>query len=81
MVSSPVRLVEYCALLTLALLSTSTALTHVTHCDNPPSASIHEEATIFTVMPFASVYRKLASFNLGKDRLETVSSELATSWN
>ncbi|HZT47240.1 MAG TPA: peptide ABC transporter substrate-binding protein, partial [Hyphomicrobiaceae bacterium] len=26
------------------------------HRDNPPSASIHEEATVSTVMPFMSLY-------------------------
>ena len=35
----------------------------VTHRDNPPSASIHEEATISTVMPFMSVYNNLVVFD------------------
>ena len=35
----------------------------VTHRDNPPSASIHEEATISTVMPFMSVYNNLVIFD------------------
>ncbi len=29
------------------------------HRDNPPSASIHEEATISTVMPFMAVFNNL----------------------
>lgn len=48
-------------LFTLALIAAGASLAHaqkqggtlkVTHRDNPPSASIHEEATISTVMPF-----------------------------
>ena len=35
----------------------------VSHRDNPPSASIHEEATISTVMPFMSVYNNLVVFD------------------
>jgi peptide/nickel transport system substrate-binding protein len=54
----------------------------VTHRDNPPSASIHEEATISTVMPFMAVYSNLVVFDLAskQNRLETVAPELATSW-
>src|SRR5260370_35324758 len=35
----------------------------VSHRDNPPSASIHEEATISTVQPFASVFNNLVVFD------------------
>eukprot|EP01034_Spumella_vulgaris_P019485 gene19485-24920_t len=35
----------------------------IAHMDNPPSASIHEEATISTVMPFMSVYNNLVMFD------------------
>lgn len=55
----------------------------VTHRDNPPSASIHEEATISTVMPFAGVYNNLVVFDVAADRqnkLENVVPELATAW-
>lgn len=54
----------------------------ITHRDNPPSASIHEEATISTVMPFMSVYNNLVVFSLDnpQNRLETVVPELATAW-
>jgi len=55
----------------------------VTHRDNPPSASIHEEATISTVMPFAGVYNNLVVFDVARDRqnrLENVVPELATEW-
>ena len=35
----------------------------VTHRDNPPSASIHEEATISTDMPFMAVFNNLVVFD------------------
>jgi peptide/nickel transport system substrate-binding protein len=55
---------------------------HVTHRDNPPSASIWEEATISTDMPFMSVYNNLVVFDPASklDRLDRVVPELATSW-
>lgn len=54
----------------------------ITHRDNPPSASIHEESTISTVMPFASVYNNLVVFdpNAKQNSLEVVVPELATAW-
>ena len=54
----------------------------VTHRDNPPSASIHEEATISTDMPFMSVYNNLVVFapDAKQNRLEAVVPELATAW-
>lgn len=55
---------------------------HVTHRDNPPSASIWEEATISTDMPFMSVFNNLVVFDPASpaDRLDRVVGELATSW-
>ena len=55
---------------------------HVTHRDNPPSASIHEEATISTVMPFSSVYNNLVVFDPAthQDRMDSILPELATKW-
>jgi peptide/nickel transport system substrate-binding protein len=54
----------------------------VTHRDNPPSASIHEEATISTVMPFMSLYNNLVVFDpkAKQNSLEAIVPELATSW-
>ena len=34
----------------------------IAHRDNPPSASIHEEATISTDMPFMAVFNNLVLF-------------------
>ena len=52
----------------------------VTHMDNPPSASIHEEATISTVMPFMSVFNNLVMFDpqTNQNRPDTIIPDLAT---
>ena len=54
----------------------------VTHRDNPPSASIHEEATISTDMPFMAVFNNLVVFDPGakQNRLDRIVPDLATSW-
>ena len=50
--------------------------------DNPPSASIHEEATISTVFPFMPVMNNLVMFDQTKldAGLETIVPDLAKSW-
>ena len=50
--------------------------------DNPPSASIHEEATISVVMPFMSVFNNLVLFDQSKvhHTLDTIVPDLAKSW-
>ena len=54
----------------------------VSHRDNPPSASIHEEATISTVMPFMSVYNNLVVFDpeSKQNRPDKIVPDLATEW-
>jgi peptide/nickel transport system substrate-binding protein len=54
----------------------------VTHRDNPPSASILEEATISTLMPFMAVFNNLVVFDPDsrENRLDKVVPDLATSW-
>ena len=54
----------------------------VTHRDNPPSASILEEATISTLMPFMAVFNNLVVFDpaSSENRLDKVVPDLATSW-
>jgi peptide/nickel transport system substrate-binding protein len=54
----------------------------IAHRDNPPSASIWEEATISTDMPFMAVFNNLVKFDpdAKQNRLEAVVPELATSW-
>jgi peptide/nickel transport system substrate-binding protein len=53
------------------------------HRDNPPSASIHEEATVSTVMPFMSVYNNLVVFDQQKplNNAENIVPDLAESWS
>ncbi|HEY2185641.1 MAG TPA: ABC transporter substrate-binding protein, partial [Xanthobacteraceae bacterium] len=52
------------------------------HRDNPPTTSIHEEATISTVNPFMAVFNNLVLFDQAKPResLETIVPDLAESW-
>ena len=50
--------------------------------DNPPSASIHEEATVSTVVPFMRLFNNLVLYDQ-HERLNTTDNirpELATSW-
>jgi peptide/nickel transport system substrate-binding protein len=53
------------------------------HRDNPPSASIHEEATISTVMPFMGVFNNLVMFDQHKksNSMDTIVPDLAESWS
>lgn len=53
------------------------------HRGTPPSASIHEEATISTVAPFMSVYNNLVIFNQHEEvnSLDTIVPDLATEWS
>ena len=53
------------------------------HRGNPPSASIHEEATNSTVMPFAVVFNGLVTFDYKKalNTIDTILPDLATKWS
>ena len=53
------------------------------HNDNPPSTSLHEEATIASVTPFAAIFNNLVVFDPGKvhESIDTVIPELAESWS
>ena len=52
------------------------------HNDNPPSTSLHEEATIASVTPFAAIFNNLVVFDPAKvhESIETVIPDLAESW-
>ena len=52
------------------------------HRDNPPTTSIHEEATVSTVNPFMAVFNNLVLFDQNKpsNSLETILPDLAESW-
>ena len=55
----------------------------ISHRDNPPSASIHEEATISTNMPFMSVFNNLVMFD-SKEKINSpdkIVPDLAESWS
>jgi peptide/nickel transport system substrate-binding protein len=79
------------ALAVLALSATAAAaqapkhggILRVQHRDNPPSASIHEEATISTVMPFMGVFNNLVMFGTktNQDSADDIVPDLAESWS
>jgi len=52
------------------------------HNDNPPSTSLHEEATIASVTPFAAIFSNLVVFDPAKvhESIDTVIPDLAESW-
>jgi peptide/nickel transport system substrate-binding protein len=52
------------------------------HRDNPPSASVHEEATVSTNMPFMGIFNNLVIFDQTKDinSVATIVADLAESW-
>src|SRR5947199_3445157 len=53
------------------------------HRDNPPTTSIHEEATISTVNPFMAVFNNLVLFDQSKpsNSLDTIVPDLAERWS
>ncbi|MBU1205470.1 MAG: peptide ABC transporter substrate-binding protein [Proteobacteria bacterium] len=53
-----------------------------THRGNPPSLSIHQEATIDTVFPMMAVYNNLVLYDPFKkiESMDTIIPELAESW-
>ena len=77
------------AALALCLAAPGTALAQKSggtlrfyHSSNPPSASIHEEATIATVQPFSAVFNNLVLFDQQSKRNspDAIVPELATTW-
>ena len=55
----------------------------IQHMDTPPSASIHEEATVSAAVPFMSLYNNLVMFdqNVAKNSFDSIVPDLATSWS
>ena len=51
--------------------------------DSPPSASIHEEATTSTVVPFMGVYNNLVLFDqlVPQNSVSSIRPDLADSWS
>ena len=77
------------ACLLAALLAAAPALAQrqggtlrVTHRENPPSASIHEEPSISTTMPFMAVFNNLVVFDPDspQNRPDRIVGDLAESW-
>lgn len=66
-----------------ALAQKSGGILKVYHRDNPPSASIHEEATNSTVMPFMNVYNNLVIFDqtVARQSMDTIIPDLGESWS
>jgi len=54
----------------------------VYHRENPPSASIHEEPSISTTMPFMAVFNNLVVFDPDslQNRPDRIVGDLAESW-
>src|SRR5690349_4945762 len=54
----------------------------IQHMDNPPSASIHEEATVSVTVAFMGVYNNLVIFDqhVAKNSLQSIVPDLATKW-
>ena len=77
------------ALASVMMLSTGSALAQkqggtlrMYLWDNPPSASIHEEATVSTTVPFMPIYNNLVLYDQHQqlNTMDTIRPELATSW-
>jgi peptide/nickel transport system substrate-binding protein len=54
----------------------------IQHMDTPPSASIHEEATVSVAVPFMSIYNNLVIFDqhVAKNSFDSIIPDLATKW-
>ncbi|HLM13919.1 MAG TPA: ABC transporter substrate-binding protein, partial [Reyranella sp.] len=72
-----------------ALLATGSAwaqkpggVLKIQHMDTPPSASIHEEATVSTAVPFMALYNNLVMYDqhVAKNSFESIVPDLATKW-
>ena len=55
----------------------------IEHMDTPPSASIHEEATVSAVVPFMALFNNLVIFDqhVARNSLQSVVPDLATGWS
>jgi peptide/nickel transport system substrate-binding protein len=73
--------------MTMVMASESSAqksggVLRIEHMDNPPSASIHEEATVSVVVPFMAVFNNLVMFDqhVARNSFQSIVPDLATSW-
>src|SRR6516225_1036346 len=53
------------------------------HRDSPPSASIHEEATYSTVIPFMPIFNNLVMYkqDVAQNSFQSIVPDLASSWS
>jgi peptide/nickel transport system substrate-binding protein len=65
-----------------ALAQKQGGILKVYHRDNPPSASVHEEATVSTNLPFMALYNNLVVYDQNQrvNSAETIVPDLAESW-
>lgn len=54
----------------------------IQHMDSPPSASMHEEATVSVAVPFMAIYNNLVVYdqNVPRNSLDSIVPDLARSW-
>lgn len=66
-----------------ALAQKSGGVLRMYHRENPPSASIHEEATASTVVPFMPIFNNLVLFDqhVAQNSAATIRPDLAKSWS
>src|SRR5688572_21976788 len=67
---------------TTAFAQKSGGTLRIYHRDTPASASLHEEATVSTQLPFMAIYNNLAVYDQQKKKnsIETIVPDLASSW-
>src|SRR3977135_4420914 len=79
---APLALVVRSIVACPAAAQKSGGVLRVQHMDTPPSASIHEEATVSVAVPFMPLYNNLVMFDqhAPKNSLSTIVPDLAISW-
>src|SRR6185436_11096285 len=83
MVVAAVSLAASVAVAVPALAQKAGGTLRISHRDNPPSASIHEESTISVNQPFMAVFNNLVVFD-PKEKVNSpdhIVPELAESWS
>src|ERR1700675_3265557 len=86
------RSVQALAAAVLSLLAVSSValatekqggILRIYHRDSPASASIHEEATYSTNIPFMGVFNNLVMYkqDVAQNSLDSIVPDLATSWS
>jgi peptide/nickel transport system substrate-binding protein len=65
-----------------SLAQKSGGVLKIEHMDTPPSASIHEEATVSVAIAFMALYNNLVMFdqNVARNSLESIVPDLALNW-